>query len=75
MYCDKKFIDSGYQKKHERIHTSEKTFACKYCLKTFTNSRSLKRHEKKHNGENPFPADIVTKIQEISQGTGNYSHG
>ena len=47
---DKKFTHSSTLKKHEIIHTGDKTCSCKFCDKKFTQPNILKAHERIHTG-------------------------
>ena len=46
--CWKGFIQNSDLKKHTRIHTNEKPYACDICLRKFSESGSLQRHKKTH---------------------------
>ena len=41
-------------KRHEKIHTGEKPFACSKCDQSFADSGTLKEHERIHKGKRPF---------------------
>ena len=41
-------------KRHEKIHTGEKPFACSKCDQSFADSDTLKEHERIHKGKRPF---------------------
>ena len=45
---------SGYMKKHEMIHTSDKQFKCTKCGNRFSLFSYLKTHQRFNTGEKPF---------------------
>jgi KRAB domain-containing zinc finger protein len=44
------FAQAGDMKKHQRVHTGEKSYSCTQCEKRF----SRQDHMKVHTGERPF---------------------
>ncbi|XP_074038982.1 uncharacterized protein [Leptinotarsa decemlineata] len=59
--CTKSFSRSYDLKRHENLHTGEKTFRCGICSKSFLRKYDLKNHEKIHTGEKPFSCEICSK--------------
>ena len=53
--------DLGF-KKHQRIHTSEKSHECDFCGKTFTQGSTLKKHRRIHTGEKPYACEFCEKL-------------
>ena len=52
--CGKCFSDVGNIRKHERVHTGEKPYACEQRGKCFAQAGGLRRHERFHIGEKPY---------------------
>nr|XP_024003142.1 gastrula zinc finger protein XlCGF49.1-like [Salvelinus alpinus] len=41
-------------KRHQRVHTGDKSYSCPQCEKSFTHQNQLKMHLTVHMGERPF---------------------
>ena len=52
--------DLGF-KKHQSIHTSEKSHERDFCGKTFTQGSTLKKHRRIHTGEKPYACEFCDK--------------
>ena len=51
--------EAGTLRKHERVHTGEKSNKCKQCGKCFSQAGTLRKHERVHTGENPYECKLV----------------
>ena len=54
MVCGQDFKTRHDLKRHDAVHTGERSFPCKQCNKSFTQAGTLGRHERNHSGERPF---------------------
>ncbi|CAF87504.1 unnamed protein product, partial [Tetraodon nigroviridis] len=48
-------------RKHEKLHSAERPFACEVCNKAFTTHAHLKEHLKIHTGFKPYRCDVCGK--------------
>uniref|UniRef100_A0A3Q3ETG4 Zinc finger and BTB domain containing 14 n=1 Tax=Kryptolebias marmoratus TaxID=37003 RepID=A0A3Q3ETG4_KRYMA len=48
-------------RKHEKLHSAERPFACEICSKAFTTHAHLKEHLKIHTGFKPYRCDVCGK--------------
>ena len=61
--CHKMFSTKKILKRHNKIHSEEKTYQCseQYCNLSFTRKDHLDRHMRKHSGEKPFSCDLCNE--------------
>ena len=52
--CPKGFKNLTKLKRHDLVHTGEKTFSCQYCGYKANLKQNMKVHEKTHQNEKPF---------------------
>jgi len=57
-YCDKQFVFEDQLRKHEQVHTGEKSYKCEYCDKLFANPTCLKLHRRIHTNEKPHKCNM-----------------
>ena len=58
-FCDKAFPHIKSLKRHQRIHTEEKLYACSMCTKRFNRNSNLTQHMRTHT--KPFGCSLCSK--------------
>ena len=61
QFCDKVFSVLSHVKRHEKIHTGDKSHSCEICGRSFTLKGNLSAHMLTHTGERPFSCEICGK--------------
>ncbi|KAK3869701.1 hypothetical protein Pmani_005188 [Petrolisthes manimaculis] len=56
--CSYKARDSANLRRHKRIHTGEKPYACAFCDYRSTQSNNLKAHVKRKHGDNALDYSV-----------------
>ena len=60
VVCNKSFVTKGDYRRHYRIHTGEKPFACSYCPYRANQSPNLGRHVKRrHPDKTPLGGEFM----------------
>eukprot|EP01083_Nonionella_stella_P051225 136020_1 len=59
--CQNVFSRKSYLKRHLRIHSSLKPYACDVCQKAFSQKGCLNRHMRVHSGDKPYVCDVCQK--------------
>lgn len=59
--CDKAFYRADELKRHNRVHTKEKPFACPHCDRKFARSDHVRTHVRIHTGEKPYKCNYCSK--------------
>ena len=65
--CGKCFSRAGDLRRHETVHTGEKSYECKECGKCFSESGNLRKHERAHTGEKPHECKQCGKCFQLAR--------
>lgn len=65
--CFRGFTEQWALKKHERLHTGVKPYACDICNKTFADTSNLNKHKKVHQNNKTNQKKDKPKIQVVTQ--------